>query len=227
MAKKAKPAVCLDAKRELVKRIDRLSHRHSHWKVFQDFVEMSAIALSNGVDLGPQRDAREKRYLQIVKEYKPEEVNELAEMLGVLVMDLETGPTDVLGSVYHELELHNKWAGQYFTPFTICEFMAKMTLADSGDLKEKIEARGFVRAAEPSCGSGAMMIALALGMKAEGINYQQDLHVTATDVDLKCVHMCFIQSSLLGIPAVIIHGNSLTLASLGRGASDLLLDERD
>jgi type I restriction-modification system DNA methylase subunit len=148
-------------------------------------------------------------------------------MLGVLVMDLETGPTDVLGSVYHELELHNKWAGQYFTPFTICEFMAKMTLADSGDLKEKIEARGFVRAAEPSCGSGAMMIALALGMKAEGINYQQDLHVTATDVDLKCVHMCFIQSSLLGIPAVIIHGNSLTLASLGRGASDLLLDERD
>ena len=35
--------------------------------------------------------------------------------------------------------------------------------------------------------------------------------VTATDIDLKCVHMCYLQLSLLGIPAVVIHGNSLTL----------------
>ena len=37
------------------------------------------------------------------------------------------------------------------------------------------------------------------------------LSITATDVDLKCVHMAFLQLSLLNIPAVVVHGNSLSL----------------
>jgi hypothetical protein len=40
--------------------------------------------------------------------------------------------------------------------------------------------------------------------------------VTAVDVDPKCVHMSYLQFSLLHIPAVIIHGNSLSLEEFGR-----------
>ena len=53
-----------------------------------------------------------------------------------------------------------------------------------------------------------MVIALAREMRELGINYQQHLHVTAIDVDPKCVHMSYVQFALLHIPAVIIHGNT-------------------
>jgi len=68
-----------------------------------------------------------------------------------------------------------------------------------------------VTAQEPAAGSGAMIIALAQEIREAGINYQQHLHVTAVDVDPKCVHMSYLQFSLLHIPALIIHGNSLSL----------------
>ncbi len=47
-------------------------------------------------------------------------------MLGALVYGIEDRLTDILGSVFHELELHNKWTGQFFTPFHLCQMMAKM-----------------------------------------------------------------------------------------------------
>jgi hypothetical protein len=55
-----------------------------------------------------------------------------------------------------------------------------------------------------------MVIALSQALKDEGVNYQQHLHVTAIDVDAKCVHMAYLQMSLLHIPAIIVHGNSLS-----------------
>jgi len=61
-----------------------------------------------------------------------------------------------------------------------------------------------------------MVIALALELQERGVNYQQQLHVTAVDVDAKCVHMTYLQLSLLHIPAVVVHGNSLSLEEFGR-----------
>lgn len=65
-------------------------------------------------------------------------------------------------------------------------------------------------------GSGAMVIALALELKEQGVNYQPQLHVTAVDVDAKCVHMTYLQLALTHIPAVVVHGNSLNLEEYGR-----------
>jgi hypothetical protein len=211
-----KPAPPADPQKEIVKLIITLTHRYSSWQIFSDFVEMSAISLSNAADLGPRRDKREERYLQIVKQYRREDLDLFPQMFAHLVMALEEHPCDVLGKTYHELELHNKWAGQYFTPWDVCEFMAKMEVGDGCDLKDKLEARGFIRAAEPSCGSAALMVALALALKDAGVNYQRELHVTATDIDAKCVHMAFLQLSLMHIPAVVVHGNSLSLEEWDR-----------
>ena len=58
------------------------------------------------------------------------------------------------------------------------------------------------------------MIALSGELMSAGINYQRALHVTATDVDLKCVHMGYVQFALLGIPAVVLHGNSISLGRM-------------
>lgn len=199
-----------DHQKELVKLISTLGYRHGHWQVFADFVEMAAISVSNAVDIG-RREKREERYLEVVKRYKPDELARFPEMLGSLTMALEEETADILGRTFHDLELHNKWSGQYFSPYPLCRMMAKMTMADRGDLEARISERGFVTAQEPAAGSGAMIIALAHEMREAGINYQQHLHVTAVDVDPKCVHMSYLQFSLLHIPAVIVHGNSLSL----------------
>lgn len=210
----ARPPPVLNHQAELVKLITHLGHRHGNWRVFADFCEMAAISISNAVDR-PQYEKREERYMQIVKGYTPDEANQLAKGLGYLVMALEENFTDVMGRTYHDLELHNKWAGQYFTPYPVCQMMAQMTMADAGDLRAKISRRGFVTAQEPACGSGAMVIALAQAMRDAGINYQEHLHVTAIDVDAKCVWMSYLQFSLLNIPAVIVHGNTLSLEEWG------------
>lgn len=54
-----------------------------------------------------------------------------------------------------------------------------------------------------------MLIAFAEAMRDMKLNYQTQLHVTARDLDIKAVHMSYVQLSLLGIPGVVIHGNTL------------------
>jgi type I restriction-modification system DNA methylase subunit len=203
------PTKAADYQKELTKLISSLAYRHSAWQVFADFSEMAAISMSNAVDLA-QREGREARYLEVVKRYSKEEIDKFPQMLAHLVEALEADPSDILGKTFHDLELHNKWAGQFFTPFPVCRMMAKMTLEQQA-AEEIIAARGFVRASEPCVGSGAMVIALARAFNDVGINYQQHLHVTAVDIDLKCVHMAYAQLSLLHVPAIVVHGNSLSL----------------
>lgn len=199
-----------DHQKELLRLLGSLAYRHSNWQVFADFAEAAAISLSNAVDWR-QRDKREERYMQLIKRYERDELAKFPQMLAELTLALEDELSDVLGRTFHDLELHNKWAGQFFSPYSLCQMMAKMTLADEDGIRARIAERGFVTAQEPACGSGAMVIALAHGMKDAGINYQEHLQVTAVDVDVKCVHMSYLQFSLLHIPAVIVHGNSLSL----------------
>jgi hypothetical protein len=195
-------------RKALIKLIEANGRTHGHWQVFSDFVELSAIAISNAVDLA-RREAREARYLEIVGKYEREEVERFPRMLGELVSELECGPADVLGAVFMEMELGSKWHGQFFTPYELCRMMSGMMVDDH--MRGLIDARGFIRANEPACGGGAMVIALAEEMYAAGIDYQQHLHVVAQDLDLKAVHMAYVQLSLLHIPAVVIHGNTLAL----------------
>lgn len=163
-----------DHQRELVKVVSDLGYRHGHWQVFADFVEMGAAAMSNAVDLG-SREEREKRYMEVVKRYRSDEVGKFPQMLALLTMALEEESTDVLGRVFHDLELHNKWSGQYFSPYPLCRMMAKMIIGDKAELEVRIAERGFVTAHEPTSGSGAMIIALAHEMSELGINYQKHL----------------------------------------------------
>jgi hypothetical protein len=124
----------------------------------------------------------------------------------MLATCLEHEPTDVLGRLYHRLELHNYQSGQFFTPYPVCLAMAKMLVHDA---KHLVKEQEFIRAQEPCVGSGAMVIALAQALREEGMNYQQCLHVTAIDLDIVVVHMAYAQCTLLHIPAIILHGDTL------------------
>lgn len=186
----------------LVKENSRSSHPYT---VFRDFCELAALSFSNAVDRA-QFEAREARYLQIIKGYKADEVARFPEMLACLTLSLEEGMHDCLGQLFMALELGNSGAGQFFTPYHVSALMAKMLCGDAGRICKE---RGFVRVMEPAVGAGGMVIATAEAF-AEGINYQQAMHATCIDIDATAVYMAYIQLSLLHIPAIVVHGNALS-----------------
>lgn len=197
---------------KVMKAIQDIGYRHSNWQVFQDFIALSAISISNTVDWNnaPEREAE---YMEIIKRYNEEERLKLAQALRVLIDEMTQeaengGPYDILGSVFHGLELHNKYKGQFFTPFHVCQFMGEVTLGDP--VNEEIYGKDYISVCEPCVGSGALVLGFASAMHGRGMNYQRELCVTACDIDIKCVHMAYLQLGLFGIPAKIIHGNSLT-----------------
>ncbi|BAI96683.1 hypothetical protein Sj15T_09860 [Sphingobium sp. TA15] len=185
-------------------------YRHDLHTLFSDCMEMMATSISNAVDLR-SKDAREQRYLEIVGRYDRQVVDTFPRIFAEVTMALESEPGDVLGAIFGELELHNAARGQFFTPYSVCRMMAEATGIDSQEMRDIIACEGFVTAMEPACGAGAMVIALAETMRGADINYQRHLHVTAVDIDRRAVHMCYIQLSLLHVPAVVIVGDSLSL----------------
>ena len=193
--------------KEFIKLIEVSGHKHRKLDLFRDFCEMAAISLSNAVDLA-QREVREARYLEIIKKYDRAEVERFPKMMAMIVESLETGFKDCLGELFMGLEFGNEARGQFFTPYEISKMMAMMV---AGDVREHIEKKGFFTVNEPACGAGAMVIAVADTVMDQKINYQQHMHVVAQDIDATAVHMCYIQCSLLHIPAVVIQGNSLTM----------------
>jgi N-6 DNA Methylase len=211
----------------LVDLIQNFPAAHRTYSVFSDFVELSALSISNSVDR-QQFDAREKRYLEIVKKYRKDHLELFTRMFGELVLSLEhrvdvmhksresggasMGLTDVLGEVFMQLDMGNDRAGQFFTPYHVSRLMAMMTV---GLDQETIQRNGFIRACEPAVGAGGMVIAMAESMQDAGLNYQETLHVTCVDIDAVCVHMAYLQLSLLHIPALVVHGNSLSMEVWG------------
>lgn len=214
---KTLPANVKERSSEIVKLIQRMAARHSAWQVFGDWVEIMAMSISNAVDWA-QSEPREERYLEIVKQYSKEEIESFAEMFALLVSELDdrvnkSGPEDLLGPIFHALELHNKYHGQFFTPVNVCQMMTEMSLSENDS---DIAKNGYISVGEPTCGSGAMVLAFAKAMNKRKYNYCSQMVAGCTDIDLKCVHMTYVQLALCGIPAIVIHGNALSLEEWSR-----------
>lgn len=175
--------------------------------VFRDFCEVSAIALRNRID--PQgRQEREDEYERTKARYDEAQVGRFAEALAVVAMELSSEPRDVLGEVYMQLEIASKDLGQFYTPYSVCQLMASMQVADAATL---LKERPYLTVYEPACGAGAMVIAVSQALAAQGIDYREQMHVTADDISPTAVHQSYIQFELLGIPALVNRRNSLTL----------------
>lgn len=193
--------------KNIIKKIEWLSGRHGAWTVFSDFIAMAAISIRNSVNLLDWEE-KEKQYLDLIKKYKKEELEKFPEILGELIMALEKEPSDILGQVFMEMDLGNKWKGQFFTPMPVAELMAEVSI---DQIRKTIDKDGYITVNEPAAGAGAMIIALAKVLEQHGYNYQKQMVVITQDTDIKSVYMAYIQLSLLGIPAKVIHANTLTL----------------
>lgn len=166
---------------------------------------MTAISISSTVDLVHFKE-REERYLKIAKTYSKEELETVSKILALLVLEMEKKPQDVLGEIFMRLGLGNKWTGQVFTPLSVAQTLSEMAFNP-----KEIEDKGFITAYDSAVGGGVTMIGLVNTMLEKGFNPQRQLLVICGDLDIKAVHMTYIQLSLLGIPAIVKNQDALTL----------------
>ncbi|MEU7322493.1 N-6 DNA methylase [Streptomyces griseoviridis] len=196
--------------REIVKLLAANTGSKRMSEVFDNFVEMAALALRNVVDVRGSEswESREGQYLQIAGRYSRTELDRFAEALALVTVEMQREPCDVLGRLYMELELGNERLGQYYTPYDIARLMAEIQI-DS--VVEQVQRDGFANVYEPSCGAGAFMVALSQAMIGRGLNPQTQLHVTAEDIASQAMHMIYVHLTLLHIPSVVRRRNVLTL----------------
>ena len=195
-----------DSQKPVIDIFDSLAYRHSRWAVWTDFVAMAACSLSN-LDKA-QQPKREEMYLSIAKKYSRDDLEQFAAMFAAVVEALEEDcEQDFLGDLFMRLELGNEAHGQFFTPYHVCDFMAKMTFDDAA---AEVERRGYISVNDPCCGAGALLVAFANECRRQEINFQTSVLFVAQDIDITAALMCYIQLSLLGCAGYVIIGNTLT-----------------
>jgi type I restriction-modification system DNA methylase subunit len=179
--------------------LEQLAHGHDTHRVFSAFVRFAACALA--------AQTREAEYLEEAKLWKKPELELFAEAFGTLIREMESQPfTDLIGGYYMEFALSSKgqqWNGEYHTPKPICDMMARMMLGDMAELP----ADRPITVCEPACGAGAMILSVGEACSPE---VRRRLRVTAIDINRTACDMAFINTTLWGIPARIIHGNTLS-----------------
>ena len=199
-------------KKEFIKKFDGLTGRYSGWEVWKDMVWLFAISIANTCDRR-NLEAREAMYKHISEKYDAAGMNTFSQLFALLIEILERSPfQDFLGDIFMELGLGNAWAGQFFTPYSVCKAMAEMTV---GGAKEKLQTQEYFSVNDPACGAGATLIAVAESMHLQHINYQQDVLFVAQDIDATAALMCYTQLSLLGCAGYVHIGDTLTQPMVG------------
>lgn len=117
-----------DHQKNFLKIFNGLTGKHSRWEIWEDFVTLTAIEISNSTDKVNATE-RTKMYQTIISKYSAKERDGMAEMLAEVVMGMEQNPDqDFLGSLYMMCELGNDHAGQFFTPYDVRRQIAQMNL---------------------------------------------------------------------------------------------------
>lgn len=201
----------VDPEKEFVRVFKELTRMRTHWSVWKDFVLMSACALSNAVDKS-HYDEREERYLNAIRKYTKAEQQLFPELFAHTVMALELNPEqDFLGRMATLLDVTEKSKQQIFTPYSVSELMAEITM---DDVAEQVRKKGYVTIDDCCCGAGSTLIAgvntAKKRLEKEELNFQNHVLISGQDVDETMALACYIQLSLLGVAGVIKVGNTLT-----------------
>ena len=194
----------MNAKKEIINSITKMSGRYSPYNIFSDWIQMCSLSIQNAVCVIHNQlwHDREQLYVDTARKYTEQELSEFARMFVLLGDALTENMSDVLGEIYMEAGMGSKYTGQFFTPFHLSELCARLGITDILE-NEQIEL------CEPSCGGGGMVIAVCKVLLSSGINYQKRLTVVAQDLDWKGVYMTYLQLSLIGCKAIVVQGDTL------------------
>lgn len=188
-----------------IKLFNEIAPYHNRYEVFRDFVTMASISIHNAV---APSETLEDKYMRTVKRYRGDDPKKMVGLLSELTIGLDRSFGDFLGGAFMELGLGESRMGQFFTPYSVSKMMASMLYSE--DINNSLD-KEFITLSEPSCGAGGMVIAFAEAMLDQGANPQRKLWVSCIDVDHVAAMMCYLQLSLLHIPAEVVTGNTLTM----------------
>jgi len=191
------------AQHEFIKVMRTIDHSRASWEVFKDFCQLSASIFA----IPFYQDAKEK-FQEISDKYDDADIAKMDKMLSLMVEDLEAEYHDFLGEVFMELNLGSHWKGQFFTPWNVCRLKAKLVL---DNVKKQLEKKLFISISDPCVGAGALLLAAAQEFREQNINYSDRVLFEAVDIDEVSFFMAYLQISLCGMAASVIHGDSLAM----------------
>ena len=204
-------------KKSIIKGLNSLTGKSSVWQVYSDWVAIMALVISNIFD-ATHSEQREAELVAVADKYTINQAKVFMELFWELIKIIESNIAsrryvDILGEVYMELGLAAEESGQYFTPSGVACITGLVTRMLS---ENEWRSKGFITLLEPASGSGAILLGAIQAASDRGINPACEVAALAVDKDIRCVHMCYIQMSLYGIPGVVQHGDSLRVQEWSR-----------
>ncbi|WP_395306064.1 N-6 DNA methylase [Enterobacter sp. ECC-019] len=194
-----------EARRQFIRVFKDTARNLRRWDVFRDFITLAASELDLARIRTPENMESSR---EICAKYGDSDIRNLHELFCLMVCALEAKFHDFLGAIFMELELGDDRNGQYFTPYHLQSLLAKLVMPD---VEQTIRTEGFVTVSDPASGAAGMIIAYAENLLEAGYNPSEQMYAHCVDIDPIAADMSFIQLSLLGIPAQVVTGNSLTL----------------
>lgn len=210
-----------DYKKRFLKGFSILTRSRHMYEIWQDTMYLFAAGIANPAILPLTKnnkefkevwEEREKEYLRIINKYDKKEQKLFPKMLALLVMELEKNPNqDLLGEIYMMAEISNKNKGQFFTPYSVCELMSKVTF-DRKQIGKMVHKVGYASVCDCACGAGATLIAAINECREmfKKLNFQNHVYFVGQDIDRTVANMCYIQLSLQEVAGYVAVGNTLT-----------------
>lgn len=188
----------------LTKALQKIAGRHHFTNVFDDFMQMAICAFAMG--------RMEDVYLSIASKYNKEEMSMFCQALAEMVKEYEDGMNpdgswiDLLGNVFEETNssFTASASGQFFTPPTVCNFMAQITCGPD-------ECASGITVNDCACGSGRNLIAHS---RLHPNNRLNTFYV-GQDMDKRCVNMCVLNLFMYGMKGIVIHMDTLGMKIFG------------
>ena len=187
----------MDDKYEVfIKLLNFLKHKYTPEKVFQDFVSLFAISLSNKVYFNKKNS---ERYKEIYNSYEQEEQYIFYALSSELIklFKSEDEPYDILGEIYKRITNNDCLKNMYN------KNIQEQGKSLQGVMKLNKKSNNG-KLVDVNCGSGAKILAYASTLNIFKLNYKIDLEVTAIDTDIINVFMTYIQLYFYEISAVVI-----------------------
>ena len=199
-----------DYRKEFIREMEKVSYRTSMTDVFSDFVKIYALVMEHATVVRPADvDRVEGLHSGLIGKYSHEDMAHFNKMGDVVRDSLEHRRESFLGPVLEEIGASNKNNGQFMTPASVANMMARVNVADVEYTPGKV-----IRVSDPACGAGVMLIANGEALIQERHVAQCDILLIGGDIDGRACDITYIELTLLGYAARVDHMDALTMKVL-------------
>ena len=192
-----------DYRKEFIKELSQMAYRRNIVEVFGDAVGMMAAALEKATAHDP--DEVEKRYMSYASRYTKDELAHAPKMLEIVIDALDLRRESFLGPVLEEVGAANTRNGQFLTPASVANMMARVSMGEYVHTPGKV-----IKINDPACGAGVTLIAQGEMLLHEKHVPQGDIYIVGGDIDLRACDMTYIELTLLGYAARVDHMDALS-----------------